>query len=213
MYLSVVSGQLSVVHDPFFEVCPMLKEFVPALRMCGVTFALCAVVYPAVVWGLAQLLFPAQADGSLIYSADGRTVIGSELVAQPFGSPGYFHPRPSAIDFKADAAGGSNLGTNNPELRKAVALRAQALGAALNRPAPVDLVTASGSGLDPDISTEAAYFQAERVASARGLSLERVRAMIETMTNRSGAIIGAPARVNVLLLNLELDKYIVSISS
>jgi K+-transporting ATPase ATPase C chain len=190
----------------------MIKEFGPALRMCGATFALCAVLYPAIVWGVAQLLFPSQADGSLIYGADGRTVIGSELIAQPFVSPRYFHPRPSAVDFKADAAGGSNLGTNNPDLRKAVALRAQALGATADRPAPVDLVTASGSGLDPDISTEAAIFQAERVASARGMSLERVRSMIEEMTNRSGAIIGAPARVNVLLLNLELDKYLVSLS-
>jgi K+-transporting ATPase ATPase C chain len=212
IYLSVVSGQLSVVYDPFFGDCSMLKELVPALRMCGVTFVLCAVLYSAVVWGLAQLMFPAQADGSLIYAADGRTIIGSELVAQKIDSPRYFHPRPSAVDFKADAAGGSNLGTNNPDLRKAVAERALALGATADRPAPVDLVTASGSGLDPDISALAAYFQAERVANARGLSLDRVRAVIERMTNRSGAIIGAPARVNVLLLNLELDKYMVSIS-
>jgi potassium-transporting ATPase KdpC subunit len=191
----------------------MQKDFVPALKMCGLTFVLCAVVYPAVVWSVAQLLFPSQADGSLIYDADGRTVVGSELIAQHFVSPRYFHPRPSAVDYKADAAGGSNLGTKNPDLRKAVAERARALGANADRPAPVDLVTASGSGLDPDISTEAAFFQAERVASARGLSLERVRSMIEKMTNRSGAVIGAPARVNVLLLNLELDKFIVSISS
>jgi K+-transporting ATPase ATPase C chain len=134
-------------------------------------------------------------------------VRGSELVAQRFVSPHYFHPRPSAVEFKADAAGGSNLGTKNPDLRKAVAERALGLGATENRKAPADLVTASGSGLDPDISTEAAFFQAERVARARNLSLERVHAVIEKMTNRSGAIIGAPPRVNVLLLNLELDKY------
>ena len=190
----------------------MLRDFIPAIRACAVTFVLCAVLYPAVVWGVAQLLFPSQADGSLIYGADGRTVIGSELIAQHFASPRYFHPRPSAVDYKADAAGGSNLGTHNPDLRKTVAVRAQALGANADRPAPVDLVTASGSGLDPDISTEAAYFQAERVANARGLSLERVRSMIEKMTNRSGATVGAAARVNVLLLNLELDKYLVSMS-
>ncbi len=176
------------------------------LRTCALTFVLCAVVYPAIVWGAAQLLFPWQADGSLIYGSDGRTVIGSELIAQRFVSPRYFQPRPSAVDFKADAAGGSNLGTNNTDLRKAVADRALALEATAGRPAPVDLVMASGSGLDPDISLEAALFQAPRVAKARGLDVERVRALIEKMTNRSGTLIGAPARVNVLLLNLELDK-------
>jgi K+-transporting ATPase ATPase C chain len=185
---------------------PMLKEFIPALRACAITFVLCAVAYPAVVWGVAQLLFHSQADGSLIYAPDGRSVVGSELVAQRFVSPRYFHPRPSAVDFNAQAAGGSNLGTNNPDLHKAIAERAQALGATADNPAPVDLVTASGSGLDPDISIRAAFFQAERVATARGLSIERVRALIERMTNRSGAIVGATARVNVLLLNLELDK-------
>jgi K+-transporting ATPase ATPase C chain len=158
------------------------------------------------VWGVAQLVFPSQADGSLIYGADGRTIIGSELVAQQFASPRYFQPRPSAVSYKADAAGGSNLGTNNPDLRKAIAERAEAIGATAERPAPVDLVTASGSGLDPDISIEAAFFQAERVANARGLSIEVVRAAIEKMTNRSGTMIGAPARVNVLLLNFELDQ-------
>jgi K+-transporting ATPase ATPase C chain len=176
------------------------------LRTCALTFVLCAIGYPAIVWGGAQLLFPWQADGSLIYEADGRTVIGSELIAQRFVSPRYFQPRPSAVDYKADAAGGSNLGTNNADLHKAVAERALALEATTSQPAPVDLVTASGSGLDPDISLEAAFFQAPRVAKARGLSVERVRALIERMTNRSGMIIGAPARVNVLLLNLELDK-------
>ncbi len=183
-----------------------MKDVFQALRACAVTFLLCAVAYPAVVWGAAQLLFSSQADGSLVYAADGRTVIGSELIAQRFVSPRYFHPRPSYVNYKADAAGGSNLGTNNPDLRKAIAERAEALGATADHPAPVDLVTASGSGLDPDISTVAAYFQAERVASARGLGIERVRALIEKMTNRSGAILGAPPRINVLLLNLELDK-------
>ena len=179
---------------------------IKALRACALTFVLCAILYPAIVWGAAQLLFPSQADGSLIYGSDGRTVIGSELIAQPFTQARYFHPRPSAVDFKADAAGGSNLGTNNPDLRKAVAERAQALEATASEPAPLDLVTASGSGLDPDISLEAAFFQASRVAKARGLDVEHVRTLIEKMTNRSGTLVGAPARVNVLLLNLELDK-------
>jgi potassium-transporting ATPase KdpC subunit len=176
------------------------------LKTCALTFVLCAVLYPAFVWGVAQLVFPSEADGSLIYGADERTVIGSKLIAQQFTSPRYMHPRPSAVDFKADAAGGSNLGPRHPDLRQAISARAQALEAGKNQPAPLDLVTASGSGLDPDISLEAAYFQVPRIAKARGITVERVRAVIEKMINRSGTIIGAPPRVNVLLLNLELDR-------
>jgi K+-transporting ATPase ATPase C chain len=183
----------------------MLRELILALRACAITFVLCAVAYPAFAWGVAQLLFPYQAEGSLIYGADGRTVIGSELVAQRFESNRYFHPRPSAVEYRADAAGGSNLGTNNPDLRAAISSRAEALKATADRPAPIDLVTASGSGLDPDISTEAALFQAARVAQARGLTIEKVRALIDRHTNRSGTLIGAPPRVNVLVLNLALD--------
>jgi K+-transporting ATPase ATPase C chain len=182
----------------------MFRELTLALRACAVTFVLCAVLYPAAVWGLAQLLFPATAEGSLIYRPD-RTVVGSELIAQRFDSERYFHPRPSAADYKAEAASGSNLGTHNPDLRKAVGERAGRLEATPEHPAPVDLVTASGSGLDPDITTEAAAYQAPRVAAARGVPIERVRGLIERLTNRSGAVLGAPARVNVLLLNLALD--------
>jgi K+-transporting ATPase ATPase C chain len=183
----------------------MFRETVNALVACLVTFLLCAVAYPAAVWGLAQLAFPRQAQGSLISGRD-RTVIGSELVAQPFASDRYVHPRPSAADYRADAAGGSNLGPKNPALRAQVARRAQALGAAPARPAPVDLVTASGGGLDPHISPEAARYQAARVAAARQWPIDRVLALIHAHTERSGVIIGAPPRVNVLLLNLALDE-------
>jgi K+-transporting ATPase ATPase C chain len=183
----------------------MIREAVQALAACLVTFLLCAVAYPAAVWGLAQLAFPRQAEGSLITSRD-RTVIGSELIAQPFASDRYFQPRPSAADYKADAASGSNLGTKNPDLRKKVAERAEALKATPDRPAPADLVTASGSGLDPDISPESAAFQAGRVADARKLPIDRVRALIDRHVERSGALLGAPPRVNVLLLNRALDE-------
>lgn len=183
----------------------MFRELTLALRACVVTFVVCAVLYPALVWGFALLLFPAQAEGSLIYRKD-RTIVGSELIAQKFESDRYFHPRPSAADYKADAASGSNLGTHNPDLHKAVKERAEALKATPERPAPEDLVSASGSGLDPDISVEGAVYQAERVAAARGVPVERVRSLIERLTNHSGAILGAPPRVNVLQLNLALDE-------
>ena len=103
----------------------MIRETVSALLACLVSFVLCAVAYPAVVWGLAQLAFPDQAEGSLSYDHD-RTVIGSELIAQPFTSETYFFPRPSAADYKADAASGSNLATTNPRAAKAIAVLIQA---------------------------------------------------------------------------------------
>ena len=182
----------------------MLRETMNALLACLVTFVLCAVAYPAVVWGLSQLAFPRQAAGSLLYSPD-RTLIGSELIAQPFTSDRYFHPRPSAVDYKADQAGGSNLGPKHPDLRTKMIARAAAERATTERPVPVDLVAASGSGLDPDISLQAASYQVGRVAAARKIPEERVRALIDGLTNRSGGIIGAPDRVNVLRLNLALD--------
>src|SRR3954465_1890249 len=117
----------------------MIRETVNALAACLVTFLLCAVPYPAAVWGLAQLAFPGQAQGSLISGRD-RTVIGSELVAQAFASNRYFHPPPPAVDYNAAATGGSNLGPKNPALRKQVTARAKALGATPENPAPVDLV-------------------------------------------------------------------------
>jgi K+-transporting ATPase ATPase C chain len=183
----------------------MYREITVALRACLVTFVVCSVVYPAVVWGMAQLLFPWQAEGSLIYATD-QTIIGSALVGQEFTSDRYFHPRPSAASYKADQGAGSNLGTNNPELHKAIEARVKELGGTRDHPVPIDLVTASGSGLDPDISPEGALYQAPRVARVRNLAIETVRALIERQINRSGWILGAPPRVNVLELNLALDK-------
>lgn len=187
----------------------MIRESVTALLACLVSFVLCAVAYPAVVWGLAQLAFPHQAEGSLIYDRD-RTVIGSELIAQPFVSDRYFQPRPSAVDYKGDASGGSNLGTQNPDLHKKIVERVEALKARPKvRPeqlVPVDLVTASGSGLDPDISPAAAEYQVGRVAAARHVTEAQVRELLARAIDHSGAIIGAPPRVNVLKLNLALDE-------
>ncbi|MDB5352164.1 MAG: kdpC 1 [Planctomycetota bacterium] len=182
----------------------MIRETVNAFLACVVTFLLCVVAYPAAVYAVGHTLFPRQAEGSLI-ERDGK-VIGSALIAQPFASEKYFAPRPSAADYNASAASGSNLGTTNPDLRTKVAERAEALKATSARPAPTDLVTASGSGLDPHISPEAALFQADRVAAARGMRPDQVHALVETHVDRTGELIGAPPRVNVLLLNLDLDR-------
>ena len=183
----------------------MIREIVRALVASLLTFALCALIYPATVWVFGRLTFPQEASGSLVRNAQ-QEVVGSRLIAQPFVSASYFHPRPSAVDYNASAAGGSNLASTNPDLAHKVAERAQGLAASPDAPAPLDLVTASGSGLDPHISPEAARFQANRVAEARNLPIERVRELIEKNTDHSGAILGAPARVNVLLLNIELDN-------
>jgi K+-transporting ATPase ATPase C chain len=167
------------------------------------------VAYPLLVTGIAQAVFPSQAQGSLIVK-DGH-VVGSRLIGQPFDDPKYFWSRPSATSPFADNAGsstGSNLSPTNPDLVKAVQGRVDALRAAdpgNTVPVPVDLVTASGSGLDPHISPAAAYYQAPRVAKARKLPAETVRALVERhIEGRFLGFLGEP-RVNVLALNMALD--------
>lgn len=171
--------------------------------------AITGVLYPLVATGLAQLVFPRQANGSLIVK-DGKP-IGSVLIGQSFTDPRYFWGRPSATTPQADNginSGGSNLGPTNPALTDAVKQRIAALRAAdpgNTAPVPVDLVTASGSGLDPEISPAAAQYQLARVAKARGLGTARVLALVNEYTSgRQFGVFGEP-RVNVLQLNLALD--------
>jgi K+-transporting ATPase ATPase C chain len=168
------------------------------------------VAYPLLVTGVAQAVFPSQSRGSLILK-DGK-VVGSSLIGQPFDDPKYFWSRPSATSPFADNAGsstGSNLSPTNPDLIKAVQGRVDALRAAdpgNTAPVPVDLVTASGSGLDPHISPAAAFYQAPRVAKARKLAPETVRALVERhIEGRFLGFLGEP-RVNVLALNMALDS-------
>ena len=187
----------------------MLAHLRTALVLLALLTLVTGVAYPIAVTAIAQVVFPHQANGSLIVK-DGKAV-GSTLIGQPFDDPRYFWSRPSATTPFADNAGsssGSNLSPTNPDLVKTVQGRVDALRAAdpgNTAPVPVDLVTASGSGLDPHISPAAALYQVPRVARVRGLSPEAVRLLVERHTEgRWLGLLGEP-RVNVLALNLALD--------
>jgi len=182
----------------------------PAVTLLILMTLVLGIAYPFAVTGVAKVLFPREAAGSLIVK-DGKPV-GSRLIGQPFSAPRYFWSRPSATGpqpYNGLASGGSNLGPLNPALTAAVEARIAALRAAdpaNHAPIPVDLVTASASGLDPDISLAAAYYQVNRIAHVRHLSPERVRALIAAHAKTPWlGVIGEP-RVNVLELNLALDK-------
>ena len=187
----------------------MLKHFSSALRITIVTIVLFGLVYPFVMTGIAQVLFPHQANGSLV-TRNGK-VVGSEIIGQLWTKPQYFHGRPSAAGkngYDPTSTGGTNLGPSSKKLIDSTratiaALRKENPNATV--PIPMDLVTSSGSGIDPDISPEAAYYQAPRVAAARHLGLNEVNALIAKQVKpRTLGFMGEP-RVNVLQLNLELD--------
>lgn len=186
----------------------MLQHLRPAIVSMALFTLLLGLAYPLAVTGIAQVAFPAAANGSLVRADDGR-VLGSALIGQAFSGPGHLHPRPSAAGANghdASASSGSNLGPLNPDLVAAVTARAAAIRAtAPGSIIPADAVTASASGLDPHISPEFARLQAPRIAAARGLPLVEVQAVIDRRTDgRLLGFIGQP-RVNVLLVNLDLD--------
>jgi K+-transporting ATPase ATPase C chain len=183
-----------------------------SLRFSLILLILCGGLYPILVTGIGQALFHHQANGSMINGSDGNPV-GSELIGQAFDKAIYFHPRPSAAGpdgYSATQSGGSNLGPTNANLISSVTDRVAAYRTendlAPDTPVPADAVTASGSGLDPDISPENAYLQVRRVATARNLPEEQVQAIVtQHIEGRTLGIFGSP-RVNVLLLNLALDN-------
>jgi potassium-transporting ATPase KdpC subunit len=188
----------------------MKSQLRPAITLFALLTILTGVLYPLAVTGIAQLAFPHQANGSMIEKDD--LVIGSELIGQQFDDPSYFWGRPSATSpepYNAASSSGSNLGPTNPALISAVEARVKALQEAdpdNTLPIPMDLVTASASGLDPHISVASALYQVQRVASARGLDEAQVVALVNQYTEgRQFGIFGEP-RVNVLLINIALDE-------
>lgn len=183
----------------------MKKNLVTAVLMTVATTILLGIIYPLVVTGIAQVLFPKKANGQLL-KANGK-VIGSRIIAQAFTAPGYFHPRPSAVSYDPTNSNGSQWGPTNQKLVDRVksdvaTSRAENPGT----PVPIDLVTASASGLDPEITPAAAAFQIARVARARGINEGQLRDLVSKHTvGRQWGFLGEP-RVNVLELNLELDE-------
>ena len=188
-----------------------MRTLLIALRTTAVTLVLTGLLYPLVVSAIGRVLFPSASNGSLL-KADGGRIVGSELLAQAFTRPEYFHPRPSAAGengYDATSSSGSSLGPTSKKLLDRVAKEADALSRenpAAEGPIPGELLTASGSGLDPHLSPQAALWQAPRIAAARGIATERVRTLVTAETEpRTFGFLGEP-RVNVLLLNLALDR-------
>lgn len=189
----------------------MKREFSIAIRTTVVTLVLTGLLYPLAITAVAQGLFSAKANGSLVKREDGE-VVGSSLIGQPFTNPGYLQPRPSAAGasgYDATASGGSNLGPTSRKLRDRVAADVERLLAAnpdATRTVPAELVTTSASGLDPHLSPAAAFWQVPRIAKARGVSAERVEAVLRAhIKGRDLGFLGEPT-VNVLRVNLALDR-------
>lgn len=178
----------------------MLSNLRPAITLLLALTLLTGIAYPLAMTGVAQALFPIQANGSLVV-LDGKTV-GSQLIGQKFESNRYFHGRPSAVDYDASTSSGSNYGPSSQPLLDAIKQRAEAYGGSN---IPADLVTASGSGLDPDISRAAALIQVARVAAARGLPEDQLRSLVAGHVQGPDLGILGAERVNVLALNLALD--------
>ena len=189
----------------------MLRHLGTSVRITLVTVILLGLVYPLAMTAIAQLIFPSQANGSLV--VHGGTVVGSDIIGQLWTKPQYFHGRPSAAGkngYDPTATGGTQLGPTSKKLIETTAATIAALrkeNPSADAPIPMDLVTSSGSGIDPDISPEAAYYQAPRVAAARHLDVARVNALIAKLTQpRELGFLGEP-HVNVLALNLALGEF------
>ena len=175
-----------------------------SLRITLLTIALCGGLYPLAIWSFARVAAPELVAGSLVRDKSGN-IVGSRLIAQNFKRPEYFWPRPSAVSYDASASGGSNLSPAGPEVRQRTVKTVAAFGADARRPLPADLVTTSGSGLDPDITLEAALWQASRVARARAMPLAEVEAEVRRNASKNRPFWSGEGLVNVLALNMALD--------
>lgn len=183
-----------------------MKDLLTLLRLVILSMAVCCVAYPAAMLAFGQTVVPWKADGSMITDDQGR-IIGSALIAQSFTQPEYFWPRPSAAGYDASATGGSNLSPANPELTERARQIMQQHGLTDGQRIPADLVTASGSGMDPHITLDAARFQLPRVAAARGLAHPEVERLMEAHAEvPTLRVFGGEPVVNVLRLNLALDR-------
>jgi potassium-transporting ATPase KdpC subunit len=192
-----------MTENPTVLKTPIVEHLAASIRILAVTMVICSGTYTVVLYFTGRTFFSSTASGSLVTL--GGKIAGSELIAQKFSKPGYFWPRPSAADYNAAAAGGSNLSPASAALRKRALETATALGATAGNPAPADLVAASGSGLDPDITSEAARFQAPRIARARHIPVEKVEAVIDAHSAPKSIFSGSTRLVNVLRLNIALD--------
>ncbi len=182
-----------------------MQSFFASIRLVMATMLICVVGYAAVIWGVGRVITPDTAEGSLIRKADG-TVVGSRLIAQKFTEPRYFWPRPSAVDYNAAGAGGSNKSPTSTDLTDRAKEIIVQYGATAENPLPPELAAASGGGLDPNISEHAALYQAARVAEARGLPLSEVETVVGRHVFLPGAFLAPDRLVNVLELNLALDQ-------
>jgi len=191
--------------DNRIERTDFITQAVTSIRIVLVTMVICCLLYPLVVLGIGQTLTPNSANGSLVRNGRGE-IVGSKLIAQKFDRPEYFWPRPSAVDYNAAAAGGSNLSPTNPELRERAKTLIASFKATAEDPIPADLVTASASGLDPNITLAAARYQAGRVAASRGLSKETLMELLDRYARRPGGVLTPQPLVNVLLVNMALDR-------
>jgi K+-transporting ATPase ATPase C chain len=181
-----------------------MQSLIASIRISAASIGVCVIGYVALILGVGQLLTPGTANGSLITAADG-TVIGSRLIAQKFTQPGYFWPRPSAVDYNGAGAGGSNKSPTSPDLTERAQGIIEQFGATAASPLPPELAAASGGGLDPHISEHAAEYQAARVAAARGIAREQIDALIAEHSFAPGGALTPDRIVNVLELNLALD--------
>jgi K+-transporting ATPase ATPase C chain len=178
-----------------------MKDLLVSVRLVLLSLFACCVLYTAAILAFAQVFVPWKADGSMVTDKNGR-ILGSSLIAQKFTGPGYFWPRPSAVDYNATATGGSNLSPTNPKLAERARGTLDLHDLTGGRRVPADLVAASGSGMDPHISLAAARFQIPRVAAARGLAQSQVERVVERAADR---VLGGDPVVNVLELNLAVD--------